>query len=128
LVLVKFAALSTIRQPLSALILAPTLSRWGMAIALVVFPYARLDGIGRDIKDNTSWRQVIVATAIAFLVALLVGSWRGLIPLAVIPLAVWSVARFTLCRIPGLTGDIYGALNEITEAVVLLIFSLRVLG
>lgn len=128
LVLVKFTALSTIHQPLSALILAPTLSRWGMAIALVFFPYARPDGIGRDIKDNTSWRQVIVATAIATLVALLVGSWRGLIPLAVVPLVVWGVARFTLHRIPGLTGDIYGALNEITEAIVLLVFTLRVLG
>jgi adenosylcobinamide-GDP ribazoletransferase len=128
LVLVKFTALSSIHQPLSALLLAPTFSRWGMATVLAAHPYARPDGIGRDIKDNTSWRQVIFATIIAALVAVLVGSWRGLVVMAVVALVVWGGARFTLHRIPGLTGDIYGALNEIAEAVVLLIFSLRVLG
>jgi cobalamin synthase len=28
-------------------------------------------------------------------------------------------------RIPGMTGDIYGALNEIVEAMILVIFAIR---
>ena len=32
--------------------------------------------------------------------------------------------RFVLRRLPGLTGDIYGALNEIVETAVLLVFAL----
>jgi cobalamin synthase len=33
---------------------------------------------------------------------------------------VWVAARFTMKRIPGLTGDIYGALNELVEVAALL--------
>jgi cobalamin synthase len=33
---------------------------------------------------------------------------------------LWLGARFTLRLIPGLSGDVYGALNETIELVVLL--------
>ena len=34
-------------------------------------------------------------------------------------LITWLLIRFTLARIPGLTGDIYGALCEIGETICL---------
>ena len=34
-------------------------------------------------------------------------------------LGAWLLTRFTLGRIPGLTGDIYGALCEVAEALCL---------
>jgi adenosylcobinamide-GDP ribazoletransferase len=48
--------------------------------------------------------------------------WAGLAAVAISLALTWGVARFTLRRIPGLTGDIYGATNELVEAAVLLVF------
>ena len=124
LLLIKFSALSAITPIASALLLAPVLGRWGMAIALVAFPYARPQGLGRDVKDNTTWRQALLATLFALLTSLAVAwcwaEWRVLLAWVVAALVTWAGARYTLKRIPGLTGDIYGALNEIIEVSVLL--------
>jgi adenosylcobinamide-GDP ribazoletransferase len=127
LLLVKFSALSAIRPITPALLLAPVLGRWGMAIALVAFPYARPEGRGRAVKDNAGWRQAVLATLFSLLICLAVAwwwaDWRVLLALAVATLVDWAGARYTLRRIPGLTGDIYGALNEIIEVAVLLVLA-----
>jgi cobalamin synthase len=48
--------------------------------------------------------------------------WYGLILLPVVLLAMLVVVNAILERIPGLTEDIYGALCEVTETVLLLCF------
>jgi adenosylcobinamide-GDP ribazoletransferase len=127
LLLVKFSALSAVRPIAPALVLAPVLSRWGMAIALVAFPYARPHGLGRAAKDNATRQQAILATVLALLISLAVAwfwaDWRILLAMAGAALVVWAGAKYTLRRIPGLTGDIYGALNEIIEVIVLLMLA-----
>jgi adenosylcobinamide-GDP ribazoletransferase len=127
LLLVKFSALSAVRPVAPALLLAPVLSRWGMAIALVAFPYARPQGLGKAVKDNATRRQALLATVFALLVSLAVAwwwaDWWALLAMAGAALVVWGGARYTLRRIPGLTGDIYGALNEIIEVAVLLVLA-----
>jgi cobalamin 5'-phosphate synthase/cobalamin synthase len=120
LLLIKFSALSGLGNTAAALLLAPTLGRWGMAVAVVAFPYARLEGLGRDVKGHATWRQAALAMLVALAVAGLAGGLWGLIAFGLAGLTVWVGARFALRRIPGLTGDIYGALNEIIEMVVLL--------
>jgi cobalamin synthase len=37
----------------------------------------------------------------------------------------WLAIRFTLRRIPGLTGDVYGATAVLVQAGVLLLFAVR---
>jgi adenosylcobinamide-GDP ribazoletransferase len=101
---------------------APTLGRWGMTIAIYAFPYARPDGLGRSMKDHTSLWQAILATLIALGVAWFAGGWWGLIALVIAACVLVTGAWFTLRRIPGMTGDIYGALNELIETAVLLTF------
>jgi adenosylcobinamide-GDP ribazoletransferase len=127
LLLVKFSALSAITPLAPALLLAPVLGRWGMAVALVAFPYARPQGLGRAVKDTASWAQAITATAFAIpitvVVAWLWAGWWAFLALGIAVLLVWGGARYTLRRLPGLTGDIYGALNEIIEVAVLLVLA-----
>ena len=48
------------------------------------------------------------------------GQLAGLAMMALAGMVMWLGASFALRRIPGLTGDIYGALNETIELVVLL--------
>ena len=72
-------------------------------------------------KDNAGWPQVAGATVIA---AATVGFLAPSVGIAATGAAVvlacicaWTLVRFTLSRIPGLTGDIYGALCEVGETV-----------
>jgi adenosylcobinamide-GDP ribazoletransferase len=122
LLLIKFTALNALAPELrpGVLISAPTLGRWSMTVALGAFPYAREGGLGRQIKDNTHWLQTVIATILALLVSWVAAGWIGLACVGVAGITTWIAARFTLKRIPGLTGDIYGAINETVETVILL--------
>lgn len=121
LLLVKFTALGALKQPFGALILAPTLSRWGMSFALFAFPYARSQGLGREIKNHITWREIILASLIALPIAWFTTEWVGLLAFGAAALITWSGSIFVLHRLDGLTGDTYGALNELIETSVLLI-------
>jgi|SRR5271157_3420703 len=123
LFLVKFTALTalTARQ-FPALLLAPVLGRWVMSLAVVVFPYGRPQGLGKNLKAHSGWQQAALATAIALGVAWFSAGLRGLVSILIALVVAAGIVRFTLRRIPGLTGDIYGALNESIEVVVLLVF------
>lgn len=122
LLLGKFTALSSLPN-LTGLILAPVLGRWVLSMAIYAFPYAREKGLGRDMKDDAGWHQMALATVITLLTTVLIGGWAGLIAFVLAGLALWLGARFILRRIPGLTGDSYGALCELTELIVLLFFT-----
>jgi adenosylcobinamide-GDP ribazoletransferase len=79
--------------------------------------------MGRDMKDNVRWPQVILATIITILAAWLFAGWAGLLAFALAGVILWLGASFILRRIPGLTGDSYGALCELAELAVLLLFT-----
>jgi adenosylcobinamide-GDP ribazoletransferase len=128
LLLVKYLTLWGVQDRLEACLLAPVLGRWTLVLAIVFFPYARPEGLGRSMKDNAGWWEVFLATLAALPASWLAGGERGLLALALVGGATWLVARFTLKRIPGLTGDIYGAICEMMEVLVLLVFTARVPG
>lgn len=122
LLLVKFQGLAAISHRSAALWLAPVLGRWGMAVAVVAFPYARAEGLGRTMKDHAGWTQALLASAIAASAAWITAGALGLIILLLSGALMFLVVRFALTRLPGLTGDIYGALCELLEVFVLLGF------
>ena len=47
-----------------ALLLAPTVARWILAWCVIAFPYARLEGTGRTMKDNAHWIHFCLASII----------------------------------------------------------------
>jgi len=128
LLLLKFVSIETLighPSPVFGLILVPTLGRWAMSLAIFSFPYARKKGLGRDIKDHATWREITLATIIAILTGWFTAQWAGLIALGVVAILVWIIGRWILHRIPGLTGDNYGAICEFTEMVVLLLWVIK---
>jgi adenosylcobinamide-GDP ribazoletransferase len=129
LLMLKLTALAAMSNRGPALVLAPTLARWGMSLSIILFPYARATGLGRTMKDQAGWQQAAVATAIALMTVAHAGAWLGGgylagVAMALAALVTWLVARFALARIPGLTGDIYGGLGETVELVLLLFFAM----
>jgi adenosylcobinamide-GDP ribazoletransferase len=124
LLLAKYAALVSLTN-MGGLVLAPVIGRWVLSMAVFAYPYAREKGLGRDMKDNVRWPQLILATIVSLLIAWLVAAWTGLLAFALCEILLWLGASFILRRIPGLTGDSYGALCEIAELVVLVTFTVR---
>jgi len=122
LLLTKFSSLASPAPIYPGLILAPVLGRWALSLAIFAYPYARRQGLGRDIKDNIGWLQVILATAIALAIAWAVAGLFGLAAIALSSVVVIIGAWYVLRLIPGLTGDSYGALCELAETAVLLFF------
>jgi adenosylcobinamide-GDP ribazoletransferase len=122
LLLVKYACLASLTGRTAALVVAPTLGRAGMALAVVGFPYARPEGLGRAMKDHAGWRQVALAGLTALVTAALAANWLGVVAFALAASVTVAVAAFVLARLPGLTGDIYGSQCELLEALTLLVF------
>ena len=129
LFLLKFSALAALHATgwqFTALLLAPALGRWAMTVTVAAFPYARPAGLGLELKMNVTWRQIALASATVLIAAWFLAYWLGLMALIVAALTLLAIATFTLRRIPGLTGDIYGAVCELVELAVLLLFSLTI--
>ncbi len=131
--LVKFSAMSTLTLvgwSAGWLLLYPMISRWTMTLLLTVFPYGRQAGIGSAFASpGRPW----FATAMGML-TVAAAAWFFLGPAGLIALVLTSVCALLLGwwaarRLGGgLTGDCYGAANEIMEAlalVLLLVLLLR---
>lgn len=125
LLVVQYGALSGL--PLDhrgqALVLASLLSRWAMVVAIAGFPYARTEGLGKAFKEHAGLGAEVTAFISAFAGAfLLMGEIGGLVALADV-VATQLLARWTLTRIPGLTGDLYGAIGVTVETLTLVLLT-----
>ncbi len=132
LLMVKAAALAALPGPArpAALLLVPTLARWTMSGAVVLAPYARPGpGLGRLARTGAGTRELALATGTALLAAILAWllglGWAAALLPPVVALVVALVAAWIRRRIPGMTGDTYGALCELGEAAGLLALAAR---
>jgi adenosylcobinamide-GDP ribazoletransferase len=122
LLLGKWTAIQSISPLL--LVLPPMIGRWVMVLAVAAFPIARKDGLGSYFRDGLGRTQVILASGIALAITLIAAA---LIDVQVVILVViglittFGVGRWAAGRLNGgLTGDVYGALCELTELACLM--------
>ena len=103
-----------------ALLLFPALSRWTMVVLLGAFPYVRTQGLGSPFHGGGVKLATIVAGLSALAASFLLGGFAGLGlffgAVAVAWLVGWAMGR----ALGGLTGDTYGATNEIIETTVII--------
>jgi adenosylcobinamide-GDP ribazoletransferase len=119
--LLKYACLSSYMPMLPALLLLPTLGRWGMVVAIFTFPYAKTSGMGLAFKQGATWQRLAIATAIALVTAFLLLQWKGVLLMTLVYACAFGIGIYLNSRLRGLTGDTYGAINELVEALVLLL-------
>jgi adenosylcobinamide-GDP ribazoletransferase len=123
LLLVKFVALNSVpgSQLATTLVLMAVLGRWAMVYAVFNYPYARSQGMGDALRKGTGWGGFIIATVIALAASVLLAQLAGAAIMAITWLAVLGLAAFFKSKFAGLTGDTYGAINELAETLVLII-------
>lgn len=125
ILLTQYIALNSVPQDkmTAVLLLMPSVSRWAMVYAIFAFRYARPTGLGKAYKEATRWQHFLVATILVLVIA------GGLYPLFYFAgfllvggvLLVATVFAFYLkYKFAGLTGDTYGAINEVAEVMTLL--------
>jgi len=131
LLLVKYVSLNNMPQGLvmTSLVLMPVISRWAMVYTIFAYPYARPSGLGKVFKQGVNWLKLVMATLIALAVAATLSRLAGL----AIMLGAWVIvvimATYLKHKFSGLTGDTYGAINEVAEvSVLLLVYLLARLG
>ena len=126
LLLVKYVSLNSIPEAslMMTLILMSVVSRWTMTYAIFAYPYARSSGLGKTFKQGTTWPRFTMATLITIAVAAILAQLVGLAIIFIIWAITTVVAAYFKSKFSGLTGDNYGAINEISEVSVLIIIAL----
>ena len=108
------------------LILAPAVSRWAMVNSIISYLYARPDGLGKTFKQGVRWQELLIASLVTLVLAVILFQVAGLVILAGVWLTVTLTAMYVKRRIHGLTGDTYGAINEIALITALLVINVLV--
>jgi adenosylcobinamide-GDP ribazoletransferase len=124
------AALIDGNRAIAALMLAPVLGRWSAVLLSATQPYARTVADGQKVSAGAPTRfiartELIIATVTVLAIVLAMDPCRGAAALLLTGLAsagwAWKCRR----RIGGITGDTLGAGIELSECLVLLVFTAR---
>jgi adenosylcobinamide-GDP ribazoletransferase len=108
------------------------ISRWAMVYAIAKYPYARNEGLGKAFKDGVTRTRLVVATVITLGLSIFLAWWAnldyyyivGFGIMVVIWIFIITISAYFRSKFAGLTGDTYGAINELAETGILLIASI----
>jgi adenosylcobinamide-GDP ribazoletransferase len=127
----KIACLASMNhQLLLAVFLMPIAGRIAILLLMAVLPYTRPDGgLGSLFQDSFNTQQARLRALAALLVfsgiAWAAAGPQGLLAVFAVLLVTALFALFCRQKINGVTGDTLGAVCELAEAVVALVFVLR---
>ena len=126
LLIAKVAALAQAveRRDLLALLAFPMIARWLAALLVVLFPYARAEGVGRAFSGEAGRLQAAIATVIAVVTVAALGA-PLVLPALGTAVVVFAFAFWLHRRLGGLTGDVYGAAIELGEVSMLVLSTIR---
>jgi len=126
LLLVKYVSMSGVPDSwlMQTLVLMPVVSRWAMVYAVFAYSYAKPSGLGKVFKQGASWQRFVIATFITLAVAVILAQLTGFVIMLAIWVIVIAMAAYLKGKFGGLTGDTYGAINEVAEVCVLILVCL----
>jgi len=125
LMLLKYSLIMDIQSALLpvAYLAAPIVGRTAVVMAITLYPYARQDGLGKVFFQYAERYTLYVAGIFALLLLAPLGNKAIISAVAGIGFA-GLFASYVSKRLGGLTGDVYGAIIELTQVVALTAFIL----
>lgn len=126
LLLLKFSLLASLDRHLLPLAFLSSLpiSRWSMVCAVRLFPVARVEGLGAVFRRTVTLPRCLFAGVTALVLAVCWLHLFGIVLWLLGSLIAVAIGRWITQVVGGLTGDSYGAIAEVSEVAVLLIFVL----
>jgi len=104
----------------SILFMAPVFSRTAMVVAAYGSPYARREGgLGESFLTRMTAADLLRASCIAAGLSFPISTPAAAVLMVTAAVVAWTVKRLSLRMLGGITGDVLGAVNEITEALLL---------
>lgn len=123
--LLKWQALASIPTELAipAIVLFPVISRTAQLCVMAGAPHARENGLGNLFVSSMGTREVVIGLSFCALVITATEPLRGAAALLSSIVLAYCVRMYFRKRLGGITGDIIGFVNELSEIVTLIIFS-----
>jgi adenosylcobinamide-GDP ribazoletransferase len=118
--LLKTAAVYSQPSALPGLVLAPVWARWWILLA-ARRPAARPGGLGSSFAETLTTRTLTVALLLPLALLGMAMWWnaRSMIGVALAGVTCLGILRLAQSRIGGVTGDVFGAVVELSEVALL---------
>ena len=118
----KFAMFSELNSSIAMIVLfiMPIIPRYSMSVAVVNFPYARKEGLGKAFHEYSGSKDLVISAIFTLLACGFFGLIAS-IPLTITIFIMYFFDRYVSKLLGGLTGDVYGATSELGEFVVLFV-------
>lgn len=125
LILLKFLLLNSLSYiiRMEALLLAPVMGRWTMVLAGYLGKPASSDNtLSQMFSLYLGGKEIISATIFTLAFGFYFLSYQALYFLVFPGFIAYLIILYSISRMQGICGDVIGAVNELTEAGVLLLF------
>lgn len=106
-----------------ALLMAPLLGRWAMVV-LAYRSKAAKEGLGSILIGHMGGRQLFFATVVALVLVAGFSQTSGIAIMAGVAVFTMACKIYFHGRLGGVTGDTFGAVGELSETSVLVVFAL----
>ncbi len=123
--LLRFAALSMLAGDGRLIALAPALTaaRFAMVYAIFAFRPARTSGLGAAFRAEANPYVALLAGLVAVAICYVAIGPVGVAMVAGAILLSHLIGMFAIGKAGGLTGDVYGAINEVVEVCLLVVLA-----
>jgi len=113
--------LSNVSIPFS-LILMAVMGRNSMVLVCYRSPYARPEGgLAKPFSENLKLREMIISLASTCVIGFILQGWRGLLLFLATCLFSLGYRFFLIKKLGGITGDVLGGANELSELLCLIL-------
>jgi len=123
--LLKWQALASVPAVLAipAILLFPVISRGAQLCVIAGAPHARNNGLGNLFVSSMGKKEISIGVVFCIILIALIEPLRGTIALVTSIFMAYCVRLYFKKRLGGITGDIIGFVNELSEILTLIIFS-----